>query len=201
MIQKKNEVTNNEKEDARTIRSKRDLANALEELLQEKNYDEIGIKDITDRALVSKNTFYNNFNEKNDLLRFIFQRYEETLMKEVKPFLDKTIHATRYIFFSKCIDTVVHFFYAGKLPIQKMIQHDDSHALYYELSAFIKDLLIKMDKNYNYILSSKLNTKVSSIFYSGAFTSMIYFSLRDNVEISEKDLLKSIKIMTFPVVE
>ena len=42
------------KEDVRTIRTKRDLANALEELLQEKNFDEIAIKDITDAALISK---------------------------------------------------------------------------------------------------------------------------------------------------
>ena len=46
-----------EKEDGRIIRSKRDLANALIELLQEKNYDDIGIKEITDKARVSKNTF------------------------------------------------------------------------------------------------------------------------------------------------
>ena len=64
MIQKQNTMSNNAKEDSRTIRSKRDLANALEELLQEKNYDDIGIKEITDKAMVSKNTFYNNFNEK-----------------------------------------------------------------------------------------------------------------------------------------
>ena len=68
MIQKETTVSNNQKEDARTIRSKRDLANALEELMQEINYDDIGIKDIADRALVSKNTFYNNFNDKNEVL-------------------------------------------------------------------------------------------------------------------------------------
>ena len=56
-----------EKEDGRIIRSKRDLANALIELLQEKNYDDIGIKEITDKARVSKNTFYNNFKDNPSL--------------------------------------------------------------------------------------------------------------------------------------
>ena len=45
------------KEDARVVRTKRDLRNALEELLQEKNFDELSVKDITDKALISKNTF------------------------------------------------------------------------------------------------------------------------------------------------
>lgn len=47
-------TTNTIKEDARIVRTKRDLANALEELLKEKSIDDISIKDITDKALISK---------------------------------------------------------------------------------------------------------------------------------------------------
>lgn len=203
MIQKQNTMSNNAKEDSRTIRSKRDLANALEELLQEKNYDDIGIKEITDKAMVSKNTFYNNFNEKNDLLRFVFERLEENLMKEVKPFLDKAkgLHPTKYIFLTKCIDTIIHFFYTGNLPLKKMIQQDKSHTLYFELSSFIKDLLNRMDKIYDNLLSNRLNQEVASIFYGGAFASLVYFSIQDNVEISEKALEKSVRLMVFPAIE
>ena len=64
------------KEDARIVRTKRDLANALEDLLKERSMSEISIKDITDRALISKNTFYNNFNDKNELLVFLLERCE-----------------------------------------------------------------------------------------------------------------------------
>ena len=66
-----NSVENHVKEDARIIRTKRDLANALEELLQERNFDELSVKDITDKAMISKNTFYNNFQDKNELLNFL----------------------------------------------------------------------------------------------------------------------------------
>ena len=52
------ETTIINKEDARIVRTKRDLANALEDLLKERSMSEISIKDITDRALISKNTFY-----------------------------------------------------------------------------------------------------------------------------------------------
>ncbi len=201
MIQKEITVSNNQKEDARTIRSKRDLANALEELMQEINYDDIGIKDITDRALVSKNTFYNNFNDKNELLRFLFCRYEDTLMKEIKPLLDKTIHATRYIFFNKCIDIVVHFFFTSNLPFKTMIQNDKSHSIYSQLTLFIRDVIKKLDDQYNYILSNKLDQNLASIFYSGAFAATIYFCFTSEVEPDEKAIAKSIKKMTFPVVE
>ena len=82
---KREEEKTNIKEDARIVRTKRDLANALEELLEEKSFDEISIKEITDKALISKNTFYNNFEDKNDLLTFLFARYEAYLIKDVKP--------------------------------------------------------------------------------------------------------------------
>ena len=87
-----------EKEDGRIIRSKRDLANALIELLQEKNYDDIGIKEITDKARVSKNTFYNNFKDKNELLSFVFQRYEDALFEEIRPLRKKSRPIARFIF-------------------------------------------------------------------------------------------------------
>ena len=98
------------KEDGRIIRSKRDLANALAELLQEKNYDEIGIKDITDKARVSKNTFYNNFNDKNELLQFLFQRYEDSLFEEISPQIKKFNPIGRRLFLRSTVKKITHFF-------------------------------------------------------------------------------------------
>ena len=140
---------------------------------------------------------------------FIFQRFnllpvltarENIIMPLL---LDKAekLHPTKYIFVSKCIDSIIHFFYTGNLPLKKMIQQDKSHTLYFELSAFIKDLLLKMDKIYGSILSNRLDLRISAIFYSGAFSSMVYFSILDDVEISEKALEKSIRIMVFPAIE
>ena len=63
------------KEDARVYRTKRDLADALEALLNERNFDDLSVKDITDQALISKNTFDNNFQDKNELLQFGVTRY------------------------------------------------------------------------------------------------------------------------------
>ena len=76
------------KEDKRVIRSKRDLSNALDELLNEKNYDDISIQDITEKALVSKNTFYNNFLDKNELLMYLFQKYSMEIFEQIEPLLN-----------------------------------------------------------------------------------------------------------------
>lgn len=54
--------------DKRVQRTKLDLHHALMELLKQKKYDQITIKDITDYAGYSRGSFYNNYKHKDDLL-------------------------------------------------------------------------------------------------------------------------------------
>ena len=48
------------------------LDRAFLSLLMEKNFDDISVKDICDRAMVPKSTFYNYFEDKYDLLEHLF---------------------------------------------------------------------------------------------------------------------------------
>lgn len=189
------------KEDARIVRTKRDLANALEDLLKERSISEISIKDITDRALISKNTFYNNFNDKNELLVFLFERYENALLKEIKPILDKTFYATRIFNFRKSIEVIVHFFYTTDLPFKQMIQNDTSRVLFYSLNVFIQDIFTRLEKNYDKFLTKKVNSKITSAFYAGAFASTIYFAYVKGLDIEEKELSHDLIRLSLPIVE
>ncbi len=189
------------KEDARIVRTKRDLANALEELLKEKSFDEISIKEITDKALISKNTFYNNFEDKNDLLNFLFVRYEGDLIKVVKPILDKTFRTTRYFSYKKVIEIIVHFFYTTDLPIKEIIEHDSSKILLYSLNAFIQETFLKLEEKYKALITKTESQQLVRIFFSGAFASMIYFAYADNMQIPEKDLVKVVMKISLPVIE
>ncbi len=189
------------KEDARIVRTKRDLANALEELLKEKSIDDISIKDITDKALISKNTFYNNFNDKNELLVFLFERYESALLKEIKPILDKAFYATRIFSFKKAVEVIVHFFYTTKLPIKEIIQHDSSKVLFYALDVFIQDVFKRLEKNYEKFLTKKINSQITAPFYAGAFASTIYFAYINGLTIEEKEMARDLVRLSLPIVE
>lgn len=194
-------TTDTIKEDARIVRTKRDLANALEELLKEKSIDDISIKDITDKALISKNTFYNNFNDKNELLVFLFERYEQSLIKEIKPILDKTFYATRIFSFKKVVELIVHFFYTTSLPIKEIIQHDSSKVLFYALDVFIQDIFKRLEKNYDKFITKKVNSEITGPFYGGAFASTIYFAYVNGLKMSEKEMAKDLLRLTLPVIE
>ncbi|WP_243156368.1 TetR/AcrR family transcriptional regulator [Clostridium sp. C8-1-8] len=63
--------------------SKRWLVKALIELMQEKPYSSISVKEIADKAQLSRRTFYRNFNIKEDLLteyaNYLFKEYMDAL--------------------------------------------------------------------------------------------------------------------------
>ena len=58
--------------DRRSARSKRLIIDALRELILEKEYDDITVSDIVDRADIGRATFYAHFEDKEDLGRFLF---------------------------------------------------------------------------------------------------------------------------------
>ncbi|MBO5223666.1 MAG: TetR/AcrR family transcriptional regulator [Clostridia bacterium] len=74
------------KEDKRVTKTKRDLRNALGNLLKEKPYSKITVCDICDEAVVNRMTFYKHYMDKNDLLSdmFDFARVSESEIEKLK---------------------------------------------------------------------------------------------------------------------
>lgn len=63
--------TTDEKTDLRILRTKRAIREAFLKLVSEKGFDHITVKDITDEAMISRNTFYLHYSDKFDLLNKI----------------------------------------------------------------------------------------------------------------------------------
>lgn len=68
-----------------SIRSKNALAEALLALMLREAFDDISISDITDKAFLSRQTFYTNFSKKEDILEYLldglFARYQAQLQQ------------------------------------------------------------------------------------------------------------------------
>jgi AcrR family transcriptional regulator len=71
--------------DRRIGRTRRRLKEALLELIQERGYDEITIRDITERADVGRSTFYSHFDSKEDLLFSGFDHWLLSLVHSHAP--------------------------------------------------------------------------------------------------------------------
>jgi AcrR family transcriptional regulator len=68
--------------DPRVRRTRQLLRNALIELIQEKGYDDITVKDITERATLNRATFYLHYRDKEDLLAKGFAEIWEELTRQ-----------------------------------------------------------------------------------------------------------------------
>jgi len=65
-------------------RTLRDLGTGLTELLKEKSLESISVKDVCDKSLVSKSSFYNYFDDKIDLLWYIMWCFENEVEKGIR---------------------------------------------------------------------------------------------------------------------
>ncbi len=86
-----------EKEDPRVTRTRGLLENAFTEVVAEKGFQPVSVKDITDRAGVNRATFYAHFSDKYELLdysiRIQFRQELESRTLNVCTFSMENLHA------------------------------------------------------------------------------------------------------------
>ena len=71
------------KVDRRVRRTRRLLSEAFIELVAEQGYDAVRVEDILERADIARTTFYAHFRDKRDLLKFVANRFQETLQERL----------------------------------------------------------------------------------------------------------------------
>lgn len=68
----------NTNEDLRVKKTKKLIKDSFLELLEEKGYSKVSVTDITNRAMINRNTFYLHYVDKEDLIdKLIFDTYKE----------------------------------------------------------------------------------------------------------------------------
>jgi AcrR family transcriptional regulator len=68
--------------DRRSLRTRQALHQALMQLIRERDYDEITVGDIAERANVGRSTFYAHYTDKDDLLRAGASQLRAMLLQE-----------------------------------------------------------------------------------------------------------------------
>ncbi len=184
----------------RIQRSRRDLINALESLLPQKSFDDITVKDITDRALVSKNTFYNNFTDKASLLEALFERYGENLHARIEK-MEKTIpegteDSEVYRFYSTAI---VDFLYDSLLERGNVFLHDKSKTLFWAFESFCRKATVKIADIYAKIIDIHSDYDLLAAFFGGGFANLIYYLLTSGKTFDRKKAIDTFYEITLPL--
>jgi AcrR family transcriptional regulator len=70
--------------DIRIVKSRALILDALIELMKEKPYEEISIKELAEESCVARQTFYRNFNNKEDVLLYYIDEIFDDYFADVK---------------------------------------------------------------------------------------------------------------------
>ncbi len=96
--------------DKRVVRSRKMLTDAFLELINEKRYQEITVKDIAERAAVGHRTFYRHFENISDLMLYLVTNHYETLLSRMIPFTQESANFTNgQILFEYVLENPVFF--------------------------------------------------------------------------------------------
>ncbi|RLQ93598.1 TetR/AcrR family transcriptional regulator [Falsibacillus albus] len=87
------------KVDRRITKSQKSIKKAVTELMSEKNYDDITIQDIADRADVNRGTIYLHYVDKYDLLDKMIEEHIINLRELCQSASDMTFQEGNYVWF------------------------------------------------------------------------------------------------------
>ncbi|WP_431814345.1 TetR/AcrR family transcriptional regulator [Limosilactobacillus portuensis] len=76
----------------RKIRTRREIQQAIAELLLQKPFSKITVKDIVDKALINRNTFYLHYRDKYDLIEQILTSMIDQADISVNDFIHQPIY-------------------------------------------------------------------------------------------------------------
>lgn len=174
-----------QKEDLRVVRTKKMLTKALKELLQEKSFDKITVNDVCDRALVHRATFYNHFNDKTDLLNFIFDEMQEEIYKNTINVADYSSAKQLYI---DIIGKILDYCIENKDSLKLILKNstNEFQTILLENIKFGINYLLAKNKD---IIQGNAELEAVESFYTGGFSALCVELVLSNKKVDKNIVL------------
>lgn len=157
-------------------RSKQWIADALLILIKDKPYKKITIKDITEKAGVSRLTFYRNFESKEDILKFHYDRVFSTYIALVQ---------SDELDLEQALVQCFRFWQNLKSEIKICLQNDLHRIMYRPLEQYLNVVLSKGEYKNSF-------TKIQKTFIvGGLFATMASFAEEQSQQ-SPEEMAKAV---------
>lgn len=123
-----------EKEDLRIKRTRKLLCMSLMDLMQTKSFEKLSVNDICEKAMVHRATFYNHFNDKNDLLNYALDDLQEELFEKS---IEKETYSSQKEMFMALVECVINFMTENRQKL-RLIFNNSSEKMSSLVSTTIK---------------------------------------------------------------
>lgn len=162
------------------------LTNALLELLKEKNFDNIKVIEICDKAMIHKTTFYNHFEDKYELLNYVLLKIHQ----EIK---EKAIKNEGIIeYYLSIAKYYIQYIKENPDLFKSIISSDDNNIglrLFHKL--YVKDIELEMKNNK---IKNIPSNYVANFYVDGVFSLISEWFITGMIE-DENTILNYIKIL------
>lgn len=163
------------------LRSRKWIRDALLELLEEKSYESITIKEITERSDLARPTFYQLFNSKAEIIEYHLDILFEAFLKEIKEMEISNTKDLARLYFS--------FFQSNKKFIKQLIDNE----LIYILNNKFYDYIKKINITLGDIIGEDLMSPYFFAFVSSGLVGILvyWFQHDDPITVDQLAILLS----------
>ena len=174
----------NNKQDLRVIKTKRNLYGSLLLNMKDKPFEEIKVRDICEKALVNRSTFYTHFEDKYDLLYSLIQDLKTSLIET----FDKNEHkANTKEYYLKLIELLLTHIDENIKVYSAIIKNNKNSIVMDMITDTIEN---DIASNLTEIKNTSIPSDFISKFYIGALISVGLDYLRNPKKHSKKEVLK-----------
>jgi len=164
-----------EKVDVRIVKSMGYMQEALMVLLKEKSLNEIKIKEITDTAYVSRQTFYAHYDNKNTL----FTSCVDIVFDRINKKIIKRINSTEQLSNRKKVEEIFEVFKENSEELEVLFTVDNKDLLIESMRMPTELVLKTLNMNGIMLELNVIQQKIFIDFMTGGFFMMLKAGLMD----------------------
>lgn len=177
-------------EDLRVRRTKKLLTEALLGLMQERAFEKISVNDLCDRAMVRRATFYNHFDDKNDLFNYALDEIEEEMLLST---IEKGNFSTSKEMYVSIITRVFDFIEVNRNRFKLIINNNSDRLIMLIATTMRRSVRYFISKNH-YSQDYIVPLDIIIDFYMGGLAFIVLDWLQNN-EYKKEELIKFFDMM------
>ena len=176
--------------DLRQRKTRRQLTQALVELMEERPFQELSVTDICRRAMVHRTTFYAHFNDKQELLRYLLEGMERECAATCLP-QDPERSPREYLLTA---GRNVFQFFAQRRELYRACLNSGAETLAHTLEDCAAGEVCRLLSEPRFrAVSPQVDPQVAAHFYTGAMLSLIRWWLSSDDPLPISSLLTNLE--------
>lgn len=156
------------------LKSQQWLTENLLDLMEEKPYDEISIMDICKKADLSRQTFYNYFESKEELFRFLLRSTYDNKLRDLNEIPNS----------QEAISIFVNTAKENRRLVSAIVKNNMGNIVSDEIFKCLTNFLNRFVPNF----SNQPHFTYYIVLLSGALTHFLTYYAKNNSEMSEKEM-------------